>query len=245
MNRSFSPISHPAVFLAYFLGGSSMFAYGVFLYVGSFEVANLGYEGVGVVVWDCLLCLAFFTQHSGMIRKSFRRRLGRFVSSSYHGVVYSIASGVALILLIGLWQESPQNVYNVQGTYRWLCRGVFFMSFVGGAWGVVSLGSFDPLGVRPFMARFRGTDEQSLPLTIRGPYRWLRHPLYFLALVMMWSCPDVSVDRLAFNVMWTAWTVFATRWEERDLVADYGDAYRIYQRAVPMLLPYRRPLNRD
>jgi protein-S-isoprenylcysteine O-methyltransferase Ste14 len=40
-----------------------------------------------------------------------------------------------------------------------------------------------------------------------------------------------------FNVLWTTWVVVGARLEERDLVELYGDAYRTYQRQVPMLLP--------
>jgi protein-S-isoprenylcysteine O-methyltransferase Ste14 len=35
--------------------------------------------------------------------------------------------------------------------------------------------------------------------------------------------------------------VVGTVWEERDLVAEFGDTYRDYQRRVPMLIPWRIP----
>jgi protein-S-isoprenylcysteine O-methyltransferase Ste14 len=35
--------------------------------------------------------------------------------------------------------------------------------------------------------------------------------------------------------------VVATLFEEADLVAEFGDAYRSYRRAVPMLIPIRKP----
>ena len=69
----------------------------------------------------------------------------------------------------------------------------------------------------------------------------LRHPLYFFVLLLIWSCPDLTVDRLLFNVLWTAWIFVGTCLEERDLVAEFGDAYRRYQESVPMLIPWRRP----
>ena len=76
-------------------------------------------------------------------------------------------------------------------------------------------------------------------LITEGPYSMVRHPLYFFSLVMIWSCPDLSLDRLLFNVLWTGWTAFATALEERDLVTYLGDAYEEYQRKVPMLIPWR------
>jgi protein-S-isoprenylcysteine O-methyltransferase Ste14 len=78
-----------------------------------------------------------------------------------------------------------------------------------------------------------------MPLTVRGPYRWVRHPLYLLVLIMIWSCPDLTLDRLLFNILWTVWIYIGALLEERDLVADFGDAYRHYQQKVPMLIPFR------
>jgi protein-S-isoprenylcysteine O-methyltransferase Ste14 len=67
----------------------------------------------------------------------------------------------------------------------------------------------------------------------------VRHPLYFFTLVMIWTSPDITLDRLLFNVLFTGWIVVGTRLEERDLVAEFGEHYSVYQRHVPMLIPYK------
>ena len=38
-------------------------------------------------------------------------------------------------------------------------------------------------------------------------------------------------------MLWTAWIVIGSYFEEIDLVVQFGDAYREYQRNVPMLVP--------
>jgi len=76
-------------------------------------------------------------------------------------------------------------------------------------------------------------------LAIRGPYRFMRHPLYFFSLLMIWSCPDVGADRLLFNGLWTLWIIIGTILEERDLVREFGASYRQYQRTTPMLIPWK------
>jgi protein-S-isoprenylcysteine O-methyltransferase Ste14 len=63
-------------------------------------------------------------------------------------------------------------------------------------------------------------------------------------LVLIWSVPAISLDRLVFNVLWTAWIVIGTTFEERDLVTEFGDRYCHYQQTVPMLLPWRGPIGR-
>jgi len=76
-----------------------------------------------------------------------------------------------------------------------------------------------------------------MPFTVRGPYRWVRHPLYLFCLLMIWAYPHMTMDRVLFNVLFTVWIVVGTVLEERDLVVAFGDSYREYQRKVPMLLP--------
>ena len=65
--------------------------------------------------------------------------------------------------------------------------------------------------------------------------------MYFVVLLMIWSYPVLTADRLLFNVLWTLWIVLGAVLEERDLVADFGDDYREYQRTVPMLVPVKAP----
>ena len=78
----------------------------------------------------------------------------------------------------------------------------------------------------------------------RGLYRYVRHPLYLFTLLLIWGTSRLSTDRLLFNVLWTAWIVVGTKLEERDLLVDFGPAYRRYQAQVPMLIPSLRSLGR-
>jgi methanethiol S-methyltransferase len=189
--------------------------------------------------WDAALSLLFFVQHSGMIRPSFRVRLSTYVRRQWHPAIYAIASGVALALVVVLWQSTATFVLRPNELVRWVCRAYALGAVGFFAWGIRALKAFDPLGTAPIRAALKGTPYHPLPFVIAGPYRWVRHPLYFSVLVLIWSNPDLTTDRLLFNVLWTAWIVVGTYLEERDLVREFGDSYRVYQRCVPMLLPGR------
>jgi hypothetical protein len=111
-----------------------------------------------------------------MIRRSFRRRLSPIIPLHYHGILYSITSGITLVIVVLFWQEWPYYILQLGGWARWACRGVFVLSMAGMMWGVLALGSFDPLGIWPVLARLRGARVPAMPFTVRGPYRWVRHP---------------------------------------------------------------------
>ena len=231
--------AYVAIFIAYIFGGGSLVMFGAFCYFGSLHLAELGLNEIGILIFDLCLSLAFFLQHSGMVRKSFRRFLSRFIPEAYVSAFYAISSGIVLFAVIIFWQESSSTVATAKGAPRLLLRALFAASLVGFYWGTKTLGFFDPFGIRAIKYRIRGKKPKETPLTISGPYRWVRHPLYFFVLVIIWSCPDLTFDRLLFNILWTVWIYIGAFFEERDLVADFGEVYREYKRKVPMLIPSR------
>jgi protein-S-isoprenylcysteine O-methyltransferase Ste14 len=223
------------------LGGASLLLFGVFLVIGPFELVDLGLQAP-VALWiDGLLCFAFCAQHSVMVRQSFRRRLEALVPAYVHGAVYALASGGVLMVLLIFWQSVMPPLVALEGTARWALRAPALAAILGIVWGVRALRSFDPFGVRPVIARLRHRELKELPLAVRGPYKWVRHPLYTCILVLVWCFPDLSADRLLLNLTLTIWMVLGSVLEERDLVSRFGEQYREYQRDVPMLIPWRIP----
>jgi protein-S-isoprenylcysteine O-methyltransferase Ste14 len=211
----------------------------VFLFYGSLNLVNLGLGESAGLGLNVLLSLAFFIQHSVMLRRSFRRWLAEFIRAEYHGALFTIASGVVLLILVAFWQKSACVLAAPQGIIRWMMRAVFILAILGCYWGFRALGSFDGFGLSPILNNLRGKAPPSMPFIVRGPYRWVRHPLYFFCLLLIWSCPYLSLDRLLYNVLWSTWILVGSVLEERDLVADFGESYRYYQRKVPMLIPWR------
>jgi protein-S-isoprenylcysteine O-methyltransferase Ste14 len=149
-----------------------------------------------------------------------------------------------MLLLVVFWQISTYSIASPQGILRWLLHAIYFLSIAGLLWGVLALRSFDTFGIYPILRYLRCKEEPPpLPLVICGPYRWVRHPLYLFCLLSIWSCPNLTADRLLFNILWTLWIIVGTILEERDLVDSFGEDYREYQRKVPMLIPFSiRPL---
>ncbi len=221
------------------LGAGSLIVFGVFLFFGPLGIADMGLGLIGALAFNAFLCVAFFLQHSGMIRKVARRRLSKFVSEQRLGALFSIASGLTLLVLVLLWQETGFLVASAEGPFRWSLRAVFFLSIAAQLWGIWALKSADLFGTDSLL-RSSGTTPS--PMVVRGPYRWVRHPLYLTTLLMIWAYPDLTADRLLFNCLFTGWIFVGAFLEERDLVADYGQAYRDYQRRVPMMIPYRKPI---
>lgn len=223
-------------------GGGGLLVFGLFLFGVPLRAASMGFGPLGAVAWNAGISLIFFGQHSGMIRPAARRRLTAWMPEAWFGACYSIAAGIALLMVVLLWQPLPQVVYQVPSPVSWLIRAAFFGAGIGFIWSVSALEEFDGLGIRQAMGRTAAPRAPTSGLTVSGPYRWVRHPLYFLSLVMIWAAPVVSADRFQFNLMWSLWIVVGAHLEEQDLRRRFGRGYEDYRRQVPMLFP--RPWRR-
>ncbi len=241
MNRT---AATSAMAAAAVVGGGSLLLFGVFLVVGPIVEFRFTTTEAAALVADAALSLAFFLQHSVMVRAGFKARLATRIPRPFHGAVYAIASGVCLTAVVLLWQKSAVVLWSWHGPLALVPRALAAAAIAGFVWGVRSLRVFDPFGRLAIQAELRGRPLPISRFTVRGPYLWVRHPLYFFMLVLIWSVPEATRDRLLFDVLWTAWIVGGSRWEERDLVAEFGDDYRRYQHTVPMLLPWRGPAGR-
>jgi protein-S-isoprenylcysteine O-methyltransferase Ste14 len=206
----------------------------------------LGLSPVATVWWNTLLSFVFFAQHSVLVRRAVRARLAVIIPPRYDGAFYAITSGIALAVVAVLLQPAAQPLFVLKGLPRLAVTTASLLAVAGFAWGVCALRTFDLLGLRPIRAHLRGdsgrsseTERPVNALVVRGPYRWVRHPLYTCVIVLLWANPVVSLDRLVLAGVWTTWIVVGALLEERDLISDFGDAYRQYRAQVPILIPWR------
>jgi protein-S-isoprenylcysteine O-methyltransferase Ste14 len=84
--------------------------------------------------------------------------------------------------------------------------------------------------------------RQKHTLVIHGPYRWVRHPFYDSAALLM-----VAVSLIAANwfLLLTGGLAFVllvlrTRTEEEKLLARFGEPYRAYMKRTGRFLPRTR-----
>lgn len=221
-----------------------MLLFGVFLVAGPFTLIRIDFSQAQLLTWNGVLSVLFFIQHSGMVRAPFRAWLDSVIARHLHAAVYAIASGIALGMVVVLWQTSQTVLFRVQGPLLALPAAISFLAIAGFAWGIQALGTFDAFGRIPIAVHLRGERLRPPEFVLRGPYLWVRHPLYFFMLVLIWSSPEVTADRLLFNVLWSLWIVLGSRLEEKSAVAEFGEIYRRYQETVPMLLPWRGAIGR-
>lgn len=192
------------------------------------------------LIADLVLLGLFAVQHSGMARPAFKRWWTRIVPQSVERSTYVLVSSLALALLFWQWRPLPQVAWSVQDeTVR---IALYALSAIG--WLLVLsstflINHFELFGLKQVWQYDRGrNDGGGHAFVVRAFYRIVRHPLMLGFLVAFWSAPTMTLDHLLFAAATTGYILIAVKFlEERDLVAQFGDQYRDYQRRVPMILP--------
>jgi protein-S-isoprenylcysteine O-methyltransferase Ste14 len=191
---------------------------------------------------DLALLGLFAVQHSGMARPAFKRWWTKFVPEPIERSTFVLVSSLVLILLFWQWRPLPQLVWSVDGDIaRWGLYALSAMGWLLLLWSTFLINHFDLFGLRQVWFHARKRMAPDVPFVTRAVYRIVRHPLLLGFLIAFWATPTMTVGHLLFTLMTTAYIVIAAKFlEERDLVAQYGDTYRDYQRRVPMLLPWTK-----
>ncbi len=190
---------------------------------------------------DLALLLVFALQHSVMARGPFKSWLTGFIPEPAERSTYVLASSLALIALFAYWRPLGGTVWAVESPAA--TAVLYGLCAFGWALVLVStflINHFDLFGLRQVWLYLKGAEYRPIGFRTPGPYRLVRHPLYVGWLFAFWATPTMTLTHLVFAVATTGYILIAIRFEERDLVANLGDAYGDYRRRVPMLIPFTR-----
>lgn len=236
---------HPLVLLyavACYCGFLLAFTYLVFFLAGVAprHIDNGPATPIGLALSiDFALLVLFAVQHSGMARPAFKRRWTRVVPASIERSTYVLISSLLLALMFWQWRPLPDIVWQVDDAV--VRTALHAVSAFGWMFAVTStwlVSHFDLFGLRQAWLHARGHTAPDTPFATRAFYRFVRHPLMLGMLIAFWAAPTMSAGHLLFTLTMTAYIFISVKLlEERDLVAQFGDTYRDYQRRIPMLLP--------
>lgn len=184
------------------------------------------------------LIALFGVQHSVMARKGFKAWWTRVVPGPAERSVYVLMASAMLIILMALWRPIDGMVWSVAGE----SARIILWSLFGLGWLTVLLSTFlinhfELFGLHQAWLHFRGREGAAPQFRQPMLYKWVRHPLYLGFFIAFWATPDMSYGHLLLAIGMSIYMLIAIRYEERDLIALFGDRYVRYRGEVGMLLP--------
>lgn len=194
---------------------------------------------------DLGLLAAFAVQHSVMARPAFKRWWTRIVPEAAERSTYVLASSLALVALFVYWEPIGGVVWEIpEGLARASVIGLYAFGWLLLLYTTFLIDHFDLFGLAQVWRRVTGKNYRPPQFRTPSLYRLVRHPLYIGWLVIFWAAPTMTIAHLVFAVMTTAYILIAIQFEERDLIAAFGNDYVAYRRRTPMLVPRLWPSRR-
>jgi protein-S-isoprenylcysteine O-methyltransferase Ste14 len=187
---------------------------------------------------DLALLALFAVQHSVMARKGFKAWWTKIVPPAVERSTFVLASGVVLGGLCWHWKPIDGTVWSVQDpTAVTVIQAVFWLG-----WGILLVATFlinhfELFGLRQVWARLMGSEIPAQVFRTPFLYKHVRHPIYLGLVLGFWATPQMTLGHLLFAVGATGYILVGIWFEERDLIAHFGDRYRDYRKRVGMLLP--------
>ena len=194
------------------------------------------------LIVNLLLLGLFAVQHSVMARRSFKQWWTRIVPPAVERSTFVLATSLVLALLLWQWRPiSEPVVWSVQSAVGTdLVWAVFWLGWAVVLVSTFLLNHFELFGLRQVFARLAGRELPQPEFRTPLFYRYVRHPLYLGFLLGFWAAPVMTAGHLLFSIGCTGYILVGIWFEERDLIAQFGDRYRRYRNQVGMLLPGRR-----
>jgi len=193
---------------------------------------------------NVLLLSLFAVQHSMMARQAFKRVWTRIVPRTVERSTYVLTTSIVLALLFWQWRPIPEPIVWQVGNAAAveLLWAMFWLGWVLVLISTFLINHFELFGLQQVFARLTGRTMPAAEFRTPLFYRYVRHPLYVGILLSLWSVPVMTAGHLLFSMGLSSY-IFAGIWfEERDLIAQFGERYRRYRAEVGMLIPRRSRL---
>ncbi len=198
-----------------------------------------------------LATLAFGVLHSALClpgaKSAARRSLGERYGRGFYRLFFMVQSLLSTGALVAFVLSRPQRtVYRANQKTLPLHLAVQLGALLIAGWGVKELrfrrfagldGARDALADAPDIAEPETQSPDGgdgLPYE-RGPFRWSRHAIEWLILVIMWAAPILQTNWVGFFAASTVYMVLGVLQSEKRLAAKGGEAWRAYAARVGLV----------
>jgi protein-S-isoprenylcysteine O-methyltransferase Ste14 len=195
------------------------------------------------VLVNVLLFSAFALHHSVLARSRAKQTVRQIVPAELERSLYTWVASLLFLAVCTWWQPVPGVLYQLDGPWRIGAWAVQLLGILLTLRASNALDVLDLAGVRTVQRSLAGVrtvlrsgvtaaPAEHPPLTTRGLYGFVRHPLYFAWALFVFATPTMTGTHAAFAIISTAYLMIAIPWEERGLVETFGQQYEVYRRSV-------------
>ncbi|MDB9741710.1 isoprenylcysteine carboxylmethyltransferase family protein [Akkermansiaceae bacterium] len=203
------------------------------LHINSREVTATTFYSI--IVNLCIMLL-FGLHHSLAARPRFKQFLAKLIPMSVERSIYVGISGLFMFVICLFWQPLAGNVWSTDNTGAF----VIFKAIHLTGWLVLVIATFelDHSHLMGLQQSLKLKSAEQGILKERFLYRIVRHPIQTGLLIVLWSTSQMSNTQFMLATSLTVYIFIGLYFEEKALVAQFGDAYKNYKKRVPSVIPF-------
>ncbi len=182
--------------------------------------------------------LAYFVLHSlaaSLAVKKWVARRWPQAMSFYRLAFNALAMLLTLPLLAVMFLYPGEPLWQWQGIGFYLTSALALLAVAGFVYSLRHYDLAEFWGTRQLKENNSSVHDQET-FHISPLHRYVRHPWYFFALVIIWTRDISSVQLLVYSLV-TAYFILGSMLEEKKLIAYHGEVYRKYQQKVAGVIP--------
>lgn len=154
----------------------------------------------------------------------------------YYRLLFNV---LAILLAIPLaylaWRYPGEPLWQWQGIAGHIADGIGLLALLALLYSLRLYDMREFAGVRQAAGRVHEIRDME-HFRISPMHRYVRHPWYFLILLLLWS-RDMSSNQLLIYALVSLYLFIGSRLEERKLIAYHGRVYEAYRQRVAGLFP--------
>ena len=176
---------------------------------------------------------------SEKVKRTFKKVFGKRIAFYRFG--YNLFAIASLYIIYELSPKPHIRIYDLPNPYDLIILIPQFLALAGLFWVSQYVCIKEFLGLlqikRFFEGRYNSELDEELTLTIGGPYKYSRHPIYFFSIMFLVFRPTMDLFYLTFLLCIIAYFYIGAYFEEKKLVKHFGNRYIKYREGVPKIFP--------
>jgi len=206
-------------------------------------------NGVESVAAVTAICLGFAFVHSILVTKPLKvfasRLFGEGFVKTWYRFLFTVISVVTVAITVALIMAVPDaTVFHPPLSLVIAMRCIQLAAVVFALIAFKALDLIEFIGISQVLRRITGQkpagDLEGMTqtqLVKTGVYGVVRHPLYFVGIVIMTFSPTFTRNWITVSVLSDLYFIFGAFIEERRYISYFGEEYLLYMKEVPRLLP--------
>ena len=183
------------------------------------------------IAWIVLSGLIFAVSHSLLASKKLKLWVyKRGLKEPRYRLIYSMIGVLSTALWLWFVHTLPDApLYDTEGLLR---MGLYLVQGLG---LIIALAAFQPIDGLVFLGLRKAKASQD-PFIVRGIYRWVRHPMYVGAMLILLGMPTQTFNGLCLSLVICMYFIVGSRYEEGRMLAEHAN-YANYQNKVGAFIP--------